>query len=109
MADRKKTFASQLDAEQFNPAMQFISAGAPAPAQPEPQPRGSRTAPRETPREAPPAGYRMNPLYIENKTRRVQLLLKPSIYEAVKARAEAEGVSVNELINVILETATQGR
>ena len=97
MAERKKTFAEQLDSEQFNPAMQFISA-------PAPQRRASAPAAQQ---DAPPPGFRMNPMYVEIKSRRVQLLLKPSIYAAVKERAAREGVSVNEMINVMLETAVK--
>ena len=41
----------------------------------------------------------------EAKTRRLQLLLTPSLYEAVKERAEAEGISVNETISELLQTA----
>ena len=113
MADRKKTFADQLENDVFNPAMQFISTPAPRGQQPRPQKPAPRTpaapAKEETAEQpAPPTGYRMNPMYIENKTRRLQLLLKPSTYEAVRDMAEREGVSVNALINDILETAAKG-
>ena len=109
MADRKKTFAQQLDTARLNPALQFISTPPAAPA----RERGREEA-REIPAPAPsaarqsaPEGYRMNPMYIEKKSRRLQLLLRPSVYEAVKARAEGEGVSVNDLINTLLEEATR--
>lgn len=49
-----------------------------------------------------PAGYKPNPEYIETKSKRVQLLVQPSIYEAVKAKAKAEGISANEAINEAL-------
>lgn len=39
----------------------------------------------------------------ENKTKRTELLLKPSTYEALKAEAEADGRSLNSLVNKILE------
>ena len=41
----------------------------------------------------------------ENKSRRVQLLLKPSVYEAVKERARRSGTSVNDWVNGVLERA----
>lgn len=41
----------------------------------------------------------------EAKSRRLQLLIQPSLYEAVKARAEAEGLSVNEEIGELLRSA----
>lgn len=49
-----------------------------------------------------PAGYRPNPAFIEMKSRRVQALIQPSVYEAVKAKASRAGISVNEAINAAL-------
>lgn len=43
----------------------------------------------------------------ETKSKRVNLLVRPSVYEAVVRKAEAEGVSVNELINSIMENLVQ--
>lgn len=40
----------------------------------------------------------------ERKDRRVQLLLKPSTYDKAKAEAEAMSMSLNELINSLLES-----
>ena len=70
-----------------NPALQFISVPEPARA------------------DRPPQGFRPNPLFVETKSRRLQLLMQPSLYDKVKARAEADGVSVNELVHTILENA----
>lgn len=53
-----------------------------------------RTAPLKA-----PEGYKVNPEFIELKSRRVQALVQPSVYEAVKAKAQAEGISTNEAIN----------
>ena len=39
----------------------------------------------------------------ETKSKRVQLLVKPSVYQAVSDIADEEGISVNELINIVLE------
>lgn len=85
----KKSFKDNL-----NPAMQFISA--PIEAEPEERPRPDK----------PPEGYKLNPLYIEKKSRRLQLLIQPSLYSKVKARAEKEGRSVNDFIHSILEEET---
>ena len=30
-------------------------------------------------------GYKLNPLYIENRSKRLQLLVQPSLYNKVKA------------------------
>lgn len=49
-----------------------------------------------------PAGYKANPEYIETKSKRVQILVQPSIHEAIKAKAKAEGISTNEAINKAL-------
>lgn len=56
-----------------------------------------------TPRKAAPPARRALPQYDEEtKSRRLQLLLTPSLYEAVKRRAAEERMSVNELVNTIL-------
>jgi len=39
----------------------------------------------------------------EFKSRRLQLLIKPSLYNQVKAMAEACGKSVNDFIHTVLE------
>lgn len=82
-----------------NPAMMFIS-------QPD---ADQEEAPQdqERPRESTPLQAPRAPQRGEAKTRRLQLLLKPSLYEAVKARAEAEGLSVNEEIGELLKSALQ--
>ena len=43
----------------------------------------------------------------EAKSRRLQLLIQPSLYEAVKERAEAEGLSINETISELLRKALE--
>jgi len=78
-----------------NPALNFITRA----GQEDPEPRTESTAPE---------GYKKNPEYIEKKTRRLQLVLQPSLYEKVKARAEQSGTSVNEYIHTLLEDATKG-
>ena len=55
-----------------------------------------------------PEVFKVNPIYVETKSRRMQLLVQPSLYEAIKAMATAESVSVNELIHTILERAVKG-
>lgn len=89
----KKTFINK-----DNPAMSFISQssieavdGKPARAS---KPTGAKKA---------PAGYKPNPEFIETKSKRVQILIQPSVYDAVKARAKAEGISVNEAISTALK------
>ncbi len=96
---KKKTFIAGI--EESNPALQFIS----TPAE-EPESRGEIVIPQPKP-DKPPEGYKKNPLYIEVKSRRLQLVLQPSLYERVRARAEATGLSVNEYIHQILDNATR--
>lgn len=62
-------------------------------------------------RKNAPEGYQVNPAYvakyIEKRARRVQVVMTPSLYEAVKARARAEGRTVNDFIHATLEAATK--
>lgn len=98
---KKKSFTA-------SPAMNFIS--------PESIEKvdGKQTAKKKTPSKATtpksnkaPEGYKVNPEYIETKSKRVQLLVQPSVYEEVKAKAKAEGISTNEAINEALREYTE--
>ena len=48
----------------------------------------------------------ITPKDAETKSRRVQILLQPSVYEAVKQLAEDNNTSVNDTINTILKANT---
>ena len=87
-----------------NPALQFIST-----AEPEETRQEERELPasQAKPAEKPPEGYKLNPLYVETKSRRLQLVMQPSLYERVKKRATNSGLSVNEYIHQILDEATR--
>lgn len=121
-----KTFKDKMQQKAaVNPTLQFISTPEPE-EQPhrleietrplykraeEPQTveegKGKRKASTasSTPKKAPPA-RRAQPQYDEEtKSRRLQLLLTPSLYEAVKDKAAEARLSVNELINSILKDA----
>ena len=82
---KKKTFNLQ------NPALQFIST--------QPIPTELNTVLKA------PKGYKQNPVYIEKKTRRLQLLMQPSLYNKLKARAQNNGSSVNNTLHAILAEA----
>lgn len=86
-----------------NPALQFISTA--ETAEQETTPVEREQMPKHTGK--PPAGYKLNPLYVETKSRRLQLVLQPSLYERVKAGATAAGLSVNEYVHQILDNATR--
>lgn len=79
---RKKNFK--------NPAMQFIST-ADAEGQQETQPQEGVAIPK---------GYK---LVKENKSERMQLLVRPATKEAIKKAAAAQGLSMNDLVNNILD------
>ena len=106
----KKTFTDAV-----NPALQFITPPTEAPAAPSKPPRAKRQpgksstnntnkAPRVKTTDAPD-GYKANPAFVETKSRRLQLLMQPSLHDRIKARAAAEGLSVNEYIHKALEEA----
>lgn len=90
---QKKSFKAEL----ANPAMQFISTTA--------QEESEKRTPTATAHA--PEGYRLNPLYIEKRSKRLQLLVQPSLYETIKAKADAEGSSVNDFIHRVLEEAVK--
>ena len=50
-----------------------------------------------------PEGYKVNPEFIETKTKRVQLLLQPSVVDAIKALAKRQGLSMNEAISQAIQ------
>lgn len=50
-----------------------------------------------------PVGYKVNPAYIEKKSQRLQLLIQPSLYMALKEKAQADHTSVNDLISQLLK------
>lgn len=47
-----------------------------------------------------PKGYK---LVREPKSIRMQLLVRPTVKEAIKQEAEAKGISMNDLANIIFE------
>lgn len=56
--------------------------------------------------EKPPRGYKVNPGYIETRSKRVQLLMQPSLYKKLSKAAKKQKRSVNDLIHTILEEYT---
>jgi len=97
-----------------NPALMFITQAEEPQTAPEPQqPRNRITRKAEdSPLQAAPetraaatSGQRTPPPRKEYKSRRLQLLIQPSLYEEIRDRAEAEGLSVNEEIHNLLRQA----
>ena len=54
-----------------------------------------------------PAGYKINHAFIETKSKRVNVLMQPSLHERIKAAAAAQGLSVNDYIHKALEAAVE--
>lgn len=84
-----------------NPAMSFISQesidkvdGKPAGTI---HPTGIRKAPE---------GYKVNPEFIETKSKRVQILIQPSLHREAKAVADKLGISLNDFIHRAIQEAT---
>lgn len=108
---KNKTFGDVI-----NPAMQFITPTteaeepttaearrpkrAPSTKKPKAKPSGSKVKTTDA-----PEGYKANPAFVETKSRRLQLLMQPSLHDRIKARAAAEGLSVNEFVHKTLEEA----
>lgn len=89
-----------------SPAVQFIT----VPELEEPTEQEQESVDVSVPTKipnTPPAGYKMNPMYVETKSRRLQLVLQPSLYERVKKAAKDAGLSVNEYVHQILDNATR--
>ena len=47
------------------------------------------------------------PAYVEVKSKRVQLVFQPSIYERAKAKATKQNISLNEYIHRLIDSDTQ--
>lgn len=84
-----------------SPALAFIK---PAAEQEQEQEQATNAPASLTSRKAP-EGMKINPLYIEKRTRRVQLVLQPSLYEKAKAQADRLGISFNDYVHALLEQA----
>ena len=118
MATRKaKSFGENLN-QAINPAMQFISGQSQLEEGTAITPKGSlleeeqqlAATEQRVLREAhdkPPEGYKFNPLYIETKSKRLQLLLRPTLLKRLREQAGARETSVNDYIHAILDEATK--
>ena len=74
--------------------------------QPEKKPstrKKKTTTPKGT--EKAPEGYKINPKYIETKSKRVQMLIQPSLHEKAKAVSNDLGISLNDFINRAIQEA----
>lgn len=85
-----------------NPALAFITVPEEEPTAPAPT-GTAPTLPTVEQAGKPPKGYKLDPRYIETKSKRVQLLMQPSIADAAKKYATAQGLSMNELVALALK------
>ena len=69
----------------INPALSFISQ----------QPEAAQ--------EQAAAPIKINPLFVETKSRRLQVLMQPSLHARLKKLAYEKGISFNELLHSTLE------
>ena len=95
----KKSFADA------NPAMAFISTA-------EKSEDFALTQPTKEELEAKESSsvpMKRNPEYIETKSKRVQMLMQPSLYDAIKKEAKDKNISVNEMMHEILKNHVEGR
>ena len=74
-----------------NPALQFISDAEPLDVEQPPKKK-------PTTKKEPTAPKRK-----ETKSKRLNLLIYPSVYKACKKKADTTGESINEIINTILK------
>ena len=107
-----KSFTDKMKSKAAeNPALMFISQAEEPQAAPEPKKARATRKTEASPLQAAPEiratipGGRPVPPRKEYKSRRLQLLIQPSLYEEIKDRAEAEGLSVNEEIHNLLRQA----
>lgn len=106
----KKTFTDKMQQKAVNPTLQFISQPETAPEpQNEPQTAEERKPKRKTatasstPQRAPQARRALPQFEEETKSRRLQVLLTPSLFDELRERAAENRMSVNEMINTILK------
>jgi len=93
MATKKNTFKKD------NPALSFMTPVEEEEATVDVE----ETVVRPVKKNEAPEGYKLNPEYIETKSKRVQLLLQPSTVEAIKSLASKRGLSMNEAINEAIQ------
>ena len=98
----KKSFKSE------NPAMQFIGQQGVVEPIPTEKPFPGRSIPPARQQDTPPP-MKPNPLYIETKSRRLNLLIQPSLHERIKDIAKGRGASVNDMIHQILQDYVDGQ
>ena len=104
MSKKKNFLETANNRQESNPAMNFISDESVEAIEGKLEQENQSHI---TTIEKPPKGYKFNPLYVEVKSKRVQLVLQPSLYERVKAASVTAGLSLNEYCHRVLDEATK--
>ena len=90
-----------------NPAMAFISTAKEqedfALTQPTKEELEAKLDPKPLNKVSNGVPMKKNPEYLETKSKRVQMLMQPSLYNCIQEEAEKEGISVNEMMHTILK------
>ena len=96
-----------------NPAMAFISTAKEqedfALTQPTKEELEAKLDPEPLNKVSNGVPMKKNPEFIETKSKRVQMLMQPSLYDAIKKEAKAKDISVNEMMHEILKNHVEGR
>jgi len=50
-----------------------------------------------------PEGYKLNPMYVEKRTARAQLLFQPSVKEKATVKAKSMGLSFSDYVHKLVE------
>lgn len=79
-----------------NPALQFIST----------QSENAQDLSQDTYQDSN-VPMKLNPLYIETKSKRINLLMQPSLHKKLKKIAEKKRTSFNDLVHTILDEYTK--
>lgn len=99
-----KSFKADIEKElSSNPAENIITTAQPMAAE---KPAPVEEALGQAPVKAP-KGYKLDPRFVEVKSKRIQLLIQPSVYAKLAAQAKRERISFNELCNKLFRAACE--
>ena len=90
--------------ETDNPTLAFISASSVAALESQ---KENTPSPKAETQNDTVSGHKVNPLYVETKTIRIQLILQPSLYKKIKAASKKEGLSLNAYAHKLFAEATK--
>ena len=103
-----KSFLDSRGAEETkqDPINRFLGEDDPAPRKKAPTkkiPPARKAEPPVYTDEKPPKGYKIDPHFVEVKSKRVQFVFQPSLLERLKAESSRRKTSMNDLMHVALK------